>query len=131
MTRVLFNLPSQYAGRPSGVAVFAFQLLERLIDRGNFDFVLRSPWTRDQLPERLRTKTFDIVTVPRPAFLFLDVFRQAFLFSSFCRRLGIDLVVNLDPYGAPAGGRARLMVVHDLYFRTLPHNMRRSVLLTN
>jgi glycosyltransferase involved in cell wall biosynthesis len=131
MARVLFNLPSQHAGRPSGVANFAFQLLDNLIGKSGFDYVLRSPWTREQLPESLRNKTFDIVTVPRPSFLLLDVFRQALLFRYVCRRLDIDLVVNLDPYGASAGGLARAMIVHDLYFRTLPQRVRRSSLLTS
>ena len=113
------------------MANFAFQLLDNLIGKSGFDYVLRSPWTREQLPESLRNKTFDIVTVPRPSFLLLDVFRQALLFRYVCRRLDIDLVVNLDPYGASAGGLARAMIVHDLYFRTLPQRVRRSSLLTS
>jgi glycosyltransferase involved in cell wall biosynthesis len=131
MPKILFNLPSQHGGRPSGVANFAFQLLESLIGNSNFDYVLRSPWTRDQLPKSLKVKTFGVVTVPRPSFLLLDVLWQALVFRRFCRRNGIDLVVNLDPYGAPTGGLARIMIVHDLYFRTIPKQIRRSVFVTN
>jgi glycosyltransferase involved in cell wall biosynthesis len=129
--KVLFNLPSQYAGRPSGVATFAFQLLENLIGRSDFIYVLRSPWRREQLPEALRAKTFEIVTIRRPPFLLPNVLWQGFVFQRFCHRHGIDLVVNLDPYGSPSGGLARLLIVHDLYFRTIPKQVRRNVAWTN
>jgi glycosyltransferase involved in cell wall biosynthesis len=131
MPKVLFNLPSQHAGRPSGVAIFAFQLLDSLIGKGDFDYVLRSPWKREQLPENLRAKEFEIVTVRRPPFLLLDVLWQCLVFHNFCRRRKIDLVVNMDPYGSPAGGLARLMIVHDLYFRTIATQIPHTVALTN
>jgi glycosyltransferase involved in cell wall biosynthesis len=131
MPKILFNLPSQHAGRPSGVAVFAFQLLDSLVAKSNFEYVLRSPWRREQLPERLRAKQFEIVTVPRPPFLLLDIFSQWLAFPNFCRRHGIDLVVNVDPYGSPTGGIARLLIIHDLYFRTIPKHIPRSVALRN
>jgi glycosyltransferase involved in cell wall biosynthesis len=131
MPKVLFNLPSQHAGRPSGVSVFAFQLLNSLVGRSEFDYVLRSPWRRDQLPEKLRDKKFETITVPRPPFLLLNVFWQALFFRRLCRRHKIDLLVNLDPYGSASGGLARLMVVHDLYFRTIRESIPRSVRFTN
>lgn len=131
MPRVLFNLPSQFAGRPSGVARMAFELLDRLIDTGGFEYVLRSPWTLEQLPDFLKSKPLQVVTVPRASILVFDVVRQALSFPSYCRREGIDLVVNLDPFGAATGGRARLMVVHDLYFRTIPEQTGWRAVLTN
>jgi glycosyltransferase involved in cell wall biosynthesis len=131
MPKILFNLPSQFAGRPSGVARVAFELLARLIGRGNFEYALRSPWKRDQLPESLRAKALDVIVVERPSVLVLDVVRQALTFPAYCRRQGIDLVVNLDPFGSPTGGRARLMVVHDLYFRTISKQIGWRASFTN
>jgi glycosyltransferase involved in cell wall biosynthesis len=129
--KILFNLPSQYAAQPSGVATFAFQLLENLIGRSEFTYILRSPWSRQQLPEGLRAKTFEMVTIPRPRFLLLNILWQGLVVRRFCHRRGIELVVNLDPYGSPTGGVARLLIVHDLYFRTIPDHVRRNVALTN
>jgi glycosyltransferase involved in cell wall biosynthesis len=131
MPRILFNMPSQFAGRYSGVARIAFELLDRLIDNGNFDYSLRSPWAREQLPASLRAKPLKVITVPRPSILVFDVLRQALTLPGYCRGEGIDLVVNLDPFGAATGGRARLMIVHDLYFCTIPGQIGRRAALTN
>jgi glycosyltransferase involved in cell wall biosynthesis len=129
--KVLFNLPSQHAGRPSGVSIFAFQLLNNLLGKSDFEYVLRSPWKREQLPEQLREKKFETIVVPRPRFLLLNIIWQALIFRKYCRLHGIDLIVNLDPYGSFTGGRARLMIVHDLYFRTIRESIPPSVRFTN
>lgn len=131
MTRVLVNMPSQFGGKHSGVARVAFLLLERLLENPDFTYVLRSPWTRDQLPERLRRSRLEVVTVRRPRIMMLDVLRQAVTMPTLCRRLGIDLVLNVDAYGAATGGRARVMIVHDLYFRTIPEQTGRREALTS
>lgn len=131
MPRVLVNMPSQHGGRPSGVALVAFRVIAGLLDRGQVTIVLRSPWTRDQLPEAIRERV-EVVTVPRPRVMVLDVLRQAFAVPALCRAEAIDVVLNADPYGAPFGGRARVSVVHDLYFRTIPDSTGlREALTTN
>ncbi|MGU3362133.1 glycosyltransferase family 4 protein [Methylobacterium sp. M6A4_1b] len=129
MTRVLVNMPSQHGGRPSGVALVAFRVIAGLLDRGNVSVVLRSPWTRAQLPETIRDRV-GVVTVPRPRLMVLDVLRQAFTVPALCRAQAIDVVLNADPYGAAFGGRARVSVVHDLYFRTIPESTGRREAVT-
>lgn len=52
--RILVNMPSQYGGKPSGVARVTFSLLERLLDQTRDDYILRSPRTRAQLPKPAR-----------------------------------------------------------------------------
>ncbi|MEL6059938.1 MULTISPECIES: glycosyltransferase family 4 protein [unclassified Methylobacterium] len=129
MPRVLVNMPTQFGGRPSGVALVAFRVIAGLLDRGTFAVVLRSPWTREQLPPAIRDR-IEVVTVPRPRIMLFDVMRQAFAVPRLCRALTIDLVLNADPYGAAFGGRARVSVVHDLYFRTMPGRSRSREALT-
>ena len=129
MPRVLVNMPSQHAGRPSGVALVAFRVIAGLIARGTFTVVLRSPWRRDQLPAAIRDRV-EVVTVPRPRIMLFDVLRQSLAVPRLCRALDIDVVLNADPYGAAFGGRARVSVVHDLYFRTLPERIRSREALT-
>ncbi|WP_375462539.1 glycosyltransferase family 4 protein [uncultured Methylobacterium sp.] len=121
MKRILVNMPSQFGGKPSGVARVAFRLIAELASRPDLTIVLRSPWTRDALPEGLRGR-IEVVTVPRPRIMVLDVLRQLLTVPACCRRHAIDLVLNIDPYGAARGGRARVVVVHDLYFRTIPES---------
>lgn len=129
MPRVLVNMPSQHAGRPSGVALVAFRVIAGLVERGTVAVVLRSPWTRDQLPLAIRDR-IEVVTVARPRIMLLDVLRQTISVPRLCRALGIDVVLNADPYGAAFGGRARVSVVHDLYFRTMPGRTRSREALT-
>ncbi|MCJ2087749.1 glycosyltransferase family 4 protein [Methylobacterium sp. E-005] len=129
MPRVLVNMPTQYGGRPSGVALVAFRVIAGLLDRGAVSVVLRSPWTRDQLPPAIRDR-IEVITVPRPRIMLFNVVRQAVAVPKLCRALDIDLVLNADPYGAAFGGRARVSVVHDLYFRTMPARSRSREALT-
>jgi len=131
MPRILFNMPSQFAGRPSGVARVAFELLHQLIGEGDFKYVLRSPWSLDQLPAFLHRKPLEVVTIPRPSILALNALGQALTFTRFCRREKIDLILNLDPFGAATGAKARLMIVHDLYFKTIPRQIGWRARLTN
>ena len=121
MKRILVNMPSQFGGKPSGVARVAFALIRELAARGDIAVVLRSPWTRAQLPAAIRDAV-TVVTVRRPRIMVLDVLAQLVTVPACCRRHAIDAVLNIDPYGAGAGGRVRVVVVHDLYFRTIPES---------
>lgn len=132
MTRVLVNMPCQFSGRQSGVARVAFALLERLLENPSFAYVLRSPWTVGDLPSALRHPRLVVETVPRPRIMVVDVLRQLIVVPQACLRHKIDLVLNVEPYGAARGGRARIMVVHDLYFRTIPEQTGpREAITTN
>jgi hypothetical protein len=96
---------------------------------GNFDYSLRSPWTRaasGPAAEKIAQSAYNCGRL-----LILDVLKQSAVFPAYCRREGIDLVVNVDPFGSPTGGRARLTIVHDLYFRTIPKQIGKRGVLTN
>lgn len=121
MKRILVNMPSQFGGKPSGVARVAFALIGELVRRPDIAVVLRSPWTRAELPAAIRDAVA-VVTVRRPRVMALDVLAQLVAVPACCRRHAIDVVLNIDPYGAGAGGRARVVVVHDLYFKTIPES---------
>lgn len=118
--RVLVNMPSQYGGRPSGVALVIFRLLEELLARGTYDYVLRSPWSREQLPTALARSPLTVIVKPRPQVMLLDVLLDMVRMPYVSRRLGADVVLNADPFGCATGGRARVTVAHDVYFHTLP-----------
>ncbi|WP_349631445.1 glycosyltransferase family 1 protein [Bradyrhizobium sp. BR 10289] len=123
-------MPSQFGGKPSGVARMAFCLIEALLKNPKFDYVLRSPWERRDLPMSLQASPLDVITIRRPPVMIADVIRQIFSMPIFCRQHDIDLLVNIDPFGAPTGARARVMIVHDLYFRVLPQQVSRREAFT-
>lgn len=131
MPNILFNMPSQHGGKPSGVARVAFDLLSNLIGKSEFDYALRSPWTREQLPDALQSARLKVFTVERPPRLVTDVLWQTLTFPLYCRRNDIDLVVNMDPFGSASGGRSRLMIVHDLYFKTIGEQIGPRAIFTN
>jgi len=120
MARILVNMPSQFGGKPSGVSRVAFALLGRLLALGGHDYVLRSNWRRDALPDALRQSALELVEVPRPGIMSVDVVRQLVTVPALCRARGIDIVWNVDPFGAACGGRARVTTIHDLYFHSVP-----------
>lgn len=128
--RILVNMPSQYGGKASGVARVTFSLLERLLEQTADDYVLRSPWTRAQLPENLRDSRLQLIETPRPRVMVFDVVRQAAMLPALCRRHGIDVLLNADPFGSPLGGKRRLTLVHDLYFKTIPEQIGWRATLT-
>ncbi|PZP53963.1 MAG: glycosyltransferase family 1 protein [Agrobacterium fabrum] len=128
--RILVNMPSQYGGKASGVARVTFSLLERLLEQTADDYVLRSPWTRAQLPASLRDSRLELIETTRPHIMVLDVVRQAATLPALCRRHGIDVLFNADPFGSPLGGKRRISLVHDLYFKTIPEQIGWRATLT-
>lgn len=131
MAHVLVNMPSQFPDQASGVSRYAFALLRHLLARTDHRFTLRSPFDRDRLPPDLDPKRLRLVTVPRPRNMIVEVLLSALPVRRLCRALDVDVVLNIDPYGAPIVGIPSLMVVHDLYFRTLPAMIGRRAVVTN
>ncbi|MET0248947.1 MAG: glycosyltransferase family 1 protein [Sphingobium sp.] len=106
----------------------AFSLLERLVAIGGHDYVLRSAWRAADLPAALRG--IERIPVARPRFVIADMIGQAILMPRLCRQRGIDIIWNVDPFGAARGGRARVTTVHDLFYRHPGLSSARSRLTT-
>ncbi|WP_324808304.1 glycosyltransferase family 1 protein [Sphingomonas sp. LY29] len=121
-------MPSQFGGLPSGVARVAFALLQRLVERGDHEYVLRSNWSRADIPAPL--VGLKLLEVPRPRVMIVNVLRQWWTMPALCRRHGIDIIWNIDAFGAARGGRARVTTIHDLYFETIPGLLGRRAVLT-
>lgn len=118
--RVLLNMPSQHKGAPSGVSRFGICLARALARRGRHSYVLRSAHAAEDLPADFAALDIELEVTHRPKFVIFDVLAQYASMPRLCRRLGIDIILNLDPFGAPAGASRRAMVVHDLYFKAAP-----------
>ncbi|WP_186393057.1 MULTISPECIES: glycosyltransferase family 1 protein [unclassified Pannonibacter] len=117
---VLLNMPSQHKGVPSGVSRFGMSLARALIKRKRHSFVLRSAHGYEDLPADLLGMGLQLEVIDRPRYIVLDVVKQYLTMRNVCNRLGVDVILNLDPFGAPAGAKGRAMVVHDLYFKSVP-----------
>jgi glycosyltransferase involved in cell wall biosynthesis len=123
MKKVLLNLPSQWPDRPTGVARFAFALLQHLIMRGAYRYALCTQYAREELPGSLRTLEFELIRARPTRSYASGVAWQTLTFPRLARAHEIDLVLNADPLGTASGGKRRITVVHDLYFKAIPEHM--------
>ena len=118
MAKILLNMSSQPAGAPAGVARFAMELSRRLIARGTHDYLFRSQWSADQLPKEIAGAKIEVIP---PITNYLKEFMvAAFKAGSAYPASKYDLVVNLDALGLASGGRNRLTIIHDIYYRSMP-----------
>lgn len=119
MATILLNMASQPPGKPTGVARFGIELSRRLIARGTHKYLFRSAWSREQLPSEFASGA-SLITIPPVTSYFAEVVKSSLAASSRFPAGEVDAIVNIDPLGLAAGGRRRLTIVHDLYYRALP-----------
>jgi glycosyltransferase involved in cell wall biosynthesis len=115
---ILVNHRSQVQENFTGITRYTFSLLETLIDRSHFDLMLITTWSKDRLPQKLQRGLKRVVTVGRPRPYCWNVMRQAF--ENWGNKLGADIILNVDQIGLVRGGKARVFIAHDLYFRAIP-----------
>jgi glycosyltransferase involved in cell wall biosynthesis len=115
---ILVNHRSQVQENFTGITRYTFSLLETLIDRSHFDLMLITTWTKDRLPQKLQRGLKRIVTVGRPRPYSWNVIWQAF--ENWGHKLDADIILNVDQIGLVRGGKARVFIAHDLYFRAIP-----------
>jgi glycosyltransferase involved in cell wall biosynthesis len=129
--RVLINMTSQVAGKPTGVSRGTFCLLREWVKTPDMEFVLRSAWSRDELPSDLQDSALEVMTIPRPHRMTFHTFHQAVVMPSVIRTARAVLLVNADPFGSPTGCRARMTIVHDFYHRAIRDRVPLRARLTN
>jgi glycosyltransferase involved in cell wall biosynthesis len=115
---VLVNHRSQIPGASTGITRHTFCLLEALLNRDKFDFVLVTTWSKDRLPQKLRDGLARVVTVGRPRPYSWNIIRQ--IFENPAKTAGAKIILNVDQIGLLRGGKARVFIAHDLYFRAIP-----------
>lgn len=116
--------PAKNSGKATGIANYMIKLTEHLLDRRGFRIGLVSSWNQNDFPEEI-TSRLDIfrkrrLIYPRVA----DTLWQSIYMPRLTAETGADVVLSVDPIGTPAGGKVRLFVVHDLYFKTLASHHR-------
>lgn len=117
--------PEANSGKPTGISNYMLSLTSALLDRDRVDVAMVTSWRREDLPDNIvrRIKSYTQQSLVRPRVL--DVMRQALAMPAIARRLGADIILNVDPIGTPRGAKARFTVVHDVYQKMLPEAFSR------
>lgn len=116
--------PERNSGKATGISHYLLSLTRGLLERGNFEIGLVTSWKQNDIPQDLLDRLAFVrrkrLIYPRVA----DVFWQSVTMPWIDRAYRADMVLSIDPIGAPTGGKARMFVVHDLYFKTLAQRYR-------
>jgi glycosyltransferase involved in cell wall biosynthesis len=115
---VLVNHRSQVANKLTGITRVTFSLLEAMIDRGNFDFALATTWSKNDLPCKIQKGVTRVITVDRVRPYSVNMVKQ--IFENLGHKTGAAAILNVDQIGLVRGGRARIFIAHDLYFKAIP-----------
>lgn len=120
MASILVNMLAGEPDRMSGISNYAFCLLRELAALKRDDYTLLTNWSQEALSRHLPLDAIRLVR--RDAFRSekLSYPANARLVAREADAAGADVVFTPHPYGAPFGGKARVMVVHDIYRETHP-----------
>lgn len=112
-------MPSQ-PPRPTGVGRVGLELSRRLLERGQgrwrFDF--RGQYSREQLGVQGVRGFGEVITIPAVSGHLAETLKSSVL--GLIQPNAYDVVLNVDPLGMAAGGRRRLTILNDLYFKAAP-----------
>ena len=117
---VLVNLLLEPPDVITGITRYSFFLLEQIVRRGQFRVALATTWTREKLPETLRSDAVDVHVLPFVQSQPLNILSQMRVLPGLMRTSGAVLEFNPSSIGAFGGGWPRVATVHDLYFKTMP-----------
>jgi glycosyltransferase involved in cell wall biosynthesis len=118
--RILINHLSQEQGRTTGFTVYTFELLEALLEHGDFEYALATTWSRESLPEKLRTGLGQVITKPYVKSAVLNFLSQLIDGPKLARQANADVILNATPVGAIVGAKTRITIIHDLYRDRFP-----------
>lgn len=122
--RVLVNFSTPFPNVTTGISVYAFRTLQALLERDRFDYTLMTNWDPQALPPKIRNLEVPVIQIKLAKSDKLSYLQSIYHVRRVARELRSDIVFTPQPYGPPVGGRARIMVVHDLYRHALGHHFR-------
>ena len=118
--RVLVNHLFEPPARVTGVTRYAFALMRGLLASARHDYVLATSWRAEDLPADIRDRLAAVETRAPIAQAALQVGAQSLLIPSLMRRHRCDVVFHPTPIGSFLDGAARVVTIHDLYYKTAP-----------
>lgn len=121
---ILVNHLMEPPGRITGITRFLFSLLEELVKRQQFQYVLATTWPADQLPVALARSELRVETRPYCHSLPRNVMMQMATLPRLMREINAVAEFNCNPLGCFWPTWPRVMTVHDLYFDVVPQYYR-------
>lgn len=120
MARVLLNLLGAGSEQLSGIGMYTASVYAALLERGRHDYVLLTSWKQSWLERHLPLDRVTIVRGKATPSEKLQYWFETAQVSFTASRQSIDTVFTPWPLAPIAGGRKRILVLHDLYRRTHP-----------
>ena len=121
---ILINHLLEPGNRLSGISNYLFYLLDQLLERNSYNFILVTCWDEEQLPEMLWNRDLSVVTLPYIESTPKNLINQFFLIPRLMKQFNADLEFNPNPLGCFGGKHRRVSVVHDLYFDVKPESYK-------
>lgn len=106
--------------RVTGITRFLFSMVGGLLASHAGRIVLATTWSRRALPARLRESRLEVVTEPFVNSTLLNVQRQSLVLPRLMKETEATAEFNANPLGGVVGRWARIITVHDLYYRLMP-----------
>ncbi|MGY4234694.1 glycosyltransferase involved in cell wall biosynthesis [Bradyrhizobium sp. USDA 4449] len=117
---ILVNHLLEPPDRITGITRYLFALLEELVKRDHFQYVLATTWAADKLPAALTMSDLRVETLPYHRSLPHNVMRQMLTLPQLMRQTGAVAEFNCNPVGGFWPIWPRVITVHDLYFDVTP-----------
>ena len=95
-------------------------LAQHLLERGNLNVGLVTSWKKSDFPAEVVSRLAFFIRKPMVWPRLADTIWQSITMPKVSDQVDADVILNIDPIGTPTGGKARLFVTHDLYFKSLP-----------
>jgi glycosyltransferase involved in cell wall biosynthesis len=108
----------------TGISVYTFKILEELVRRNEFNYVLLTNWDVGAIPRCIHELGVSILQTRTAKSEKLAFPHSIWLSYRASLDTAADLIFTPHPYGAFLGARARVMVIHDLYRQTNPQDYR-------
>ena len=120
MAKVLLNLLGAGSAQLSGIAMYTTSVYAALLERRRHDYVLLTSWKPEWLERHLPLDNVTIVRGKATPSEKLQYWFETAQVSLVAGRHQIDTVFTPWPLAPIAGGKKRILVLHDLYRRTHP-----------
>jgi glycosyltransferase involved in cell wall biosynthesis len=122
---VLVNHMMEPPNKITGITRYLFSLLEELVRGREFQYVLATGWSADQLPATLAGSEMIVETLPYQRSMPQNVIAQMLSVRRLMRKFGASAELNCNPVGCFWPDWPRVITVHDLYFDVTPKYYRR------
>lgn len=120
MAKVLLNLLGAGSAQLSGIAMYTANVYAALLNRRRHDYVLLTSWKPEWLEPHLPLDGVTIVRGKATPSEKLQYWFETAQVSVVAAQQKADTVFTPWPLAPIAGGRKRVLVLHDLYRRTHP-----------